>query len=402
MTLTVAKIRDLSPEDGKAKRLSDANGLFIEALPTGTKIFRMAYRIKGKQKSLTFGQFPLISLAEARTMRDEARRHLAFGRDPAEVKKGIDGAGRTAASRTFKAVSEEWLAKRRKENRAPATIEKDEWLISSVLPAIGEMDIAEIRPRHLIDCLQPFADAGRLTKVNDARSRLSRIFRYAVAKEYREINPAASISDALPRPKKRHHAAALTEKDARKVIAAIWSSQATPHVRLALRAGVHMFVRSGEIRQMQWKHVDMEARMISLDAEIMKIKDASAVHLVPISDHLAAILEEAGNAFGREGYVFPSPLKKGRPLSENTLRAAMIAAGIDHREDSAFHGLRRTASTLLNEVGWHPDHVDKQLAHERAGVSGAYNSALYILFRVPMMTAWSEFVEGGKLVGPVV
>lgn len=388
-------IDELKPESKGRYRVADGKSLYLEVTPAGGKFWRFVFRMKdGKQRTMTLGSYPEVTVANARKMRDEARVHVALGRNPIELRHVAEGKSKDE-EHLFRNVAQEWMSNRRASGMSEATLQKDGWIVAKLNLSIGDKDVRIIRPRDLIAAIKPSVDAGHGQTVNDTRFRLAQIFRFAIANELCDMNPAASIRDALPSPKGGNYAAIFDRTEFGELMRSADRYSGWDQTRLCLQLSFHVFLRSGEVRRLQWSHWDKEARMLSVPGSIMK---NGRDHLVPLSDEAVRILEEAEGLFGSSRLMFPSSAKGAEgdlPLSENTLNKAIQSLGFGKRV--TFHGLRQTASTMLNESGkfewaW----IERQLDHHLKGIAGVYNKAQYIKQRTKMMQWWSSEIKRMK------
>jgi integrase len=390
MPLSDIAIRAAKPGP-KPIKLSDERGLFLLVQPSGGKLWRLKYRIAGKEKKLSLGRYPDVALKEARERCTEARKLIASGIDPSE-KKRVDRLNATLrAETTFKAVAEEYIAKCKREGRADVTVGKARWLLSLLEPALGTRPVEEISPVELLAALKKVEAKGHLETARRMRSFASRVFRYAVATARASADPAAALRGALVAPKVTHHSAILEAKGVGALLRAIDGYDGQPMTQLALKLAPHVFVRPGELRQAEWAEIDLEAGIWKIAASKMKMRQP---HIVPLSRQAIAILKAAQVLTGRHRYVFASLYPGKRPMSENTINAALRRLGYSGNEMTA-HGFRAMASTLLNESGkWNPDAIERALAHKASdGVRGAYHRGAHWAERVEMAQWWSDYLD---------
>lgn len=390
MPLNDVAIRAAKPGP-KPIKLSDERGLFLLVQPSGGKLWRLKYRIAGKEKKLSLGRYPDVALKEARERGAEARKLIAAGVDPSE-KKRIDRLDATLkAATTFKAVSDEYIEKCEREGRADVTVGKARWLLSLLEPALGTRPIDEVSPAELLAALKKVEARGHLETARRMRSFASRVFRYAVATSRAATDPAAALRGALVAPKATHHAAILDAKGVGALLRAIDGYEGQPMTQLALKLAPHVFVRPGELRQAEWSEIDLEAGVWKIAAKKMKMRQP---HMVPLSHQAIEIFRAAQALTGRHQYVFASLYPGNRPMSENTINAALRRLGYAGDEMTA-HGFRAMASTLLNESGrWNPDAIERALAHKAAGgVRGAYHRGAHWAERVEMAQWWSDYLD---------
>ena len=344
---------------------------FLLVQPSGGKLWRLKYRYLGKEKKLSLGTYPDVSLRVARERREDARIVLANGSDPGALKATIKGEAKVAAANTFASIADEYIAKIEREGRAAVTIKKTQWLLSLLNRRLGTRPISEITPTELLAALQEVESKGQLETARRMRSLSGRIFRYAVATSRATADPSALLRGALAAPKVRHHSAILEPKAAGELLRAIDGYSGQPLTRLALQLAPHVFLRPGELRRAEWQEFDLDKAIWTVPAEKMKMRDP---HMVPLSRQSIALLESAKAISAGQKYVFSSLYPGNRPMSKNTINAALRRLGYSGTEMTA-HGFRAMASTLLNERGkWSPDAIERALAHKdgngRTGSSG--------------------------------
>lgn len=388
MALSDTAIRAAKPRE-KQYKLNDEKGLLLIVRPSGGKLWRLKYRFGGKELQLTIGTYPEVSLSTARKRRDEARELLAAGKDPSVEKKRAKVAEAISAANTFKAVAEEHIAKRRREGAAVATIAKAKWHLAR-LDKLHRRPIAEIEAFEVLDVLRKLETQGTLEAARQIRAFASRVFRYGVATTRCKADPAALLIGALAAPTVKNHAAITDPKEVGKLLRAIEGYEGQPSTHFALRLAPHVFVRPGELRQAEWREFDFEDAVWTIPASRTKMRKE---HAVPLSRQAVTILREAEKYSGEGALVFPG-LRGKRPISDNTMNAALRRLGYGH-DDMTAHGFRAMASTLLNGSGkWRPDVVERALAHgERDKIRAAYNRAEYWDERVKMAQWWSDYLD---------
>jgi integrase len=396
--LTDTRVRSAKSGERPVK-LSDGGGLHLLIQPHGTKLWRFAYRFLDKQKTLALGVYPTIGLQEARQRRQDAKRLLAKGVDPS-VERQLDKA-RARAGQTFGAVAEELLSKLEREGRAAVTLDKKRWLLGFALPAIGDRLINEITAPQLLSVIRSVEARGHYETARRLRSTCGMVFRYAIATSRAERDPAADLHGALITPKVIHRAAITDPTGIGGLLRAIDGFEGTVTVQSALRLAPLVFVRPGELRFAEWQELDLDAAEWKISASKMKMRRP---HRVPLSRQALAVVRELRSFTGTGQWLFPSIRSSAKPISENTLNAALRRLGYSSEEMSA-HGFRAMASARLNEMGrWNPDAIERQLAHqEEDSVRRAYvHAAEYWQERVKMMQAWADYLdqlrEGGKVV----
>jgi len=399
MSLTKTAIKNAKP-GAKACKISDGGGLHLLIEPHGSKLWRFAYRFAGKQKTLSIGQYPSVSLEEAREAREKARKRLREGIDPSEAKKTDDRQRKLSAENTFRAIAEEWVTKLKRENRALATLKKIEWLLGFAYPAIGPRPIVEISSADVLDVLRRVEIRGRYETARRLRSTIGCVFRYGIATARAENDPSIALRGALTVPKVKHRAALIEPKAVGGLLRAIDGFEGQRSIRAALKLMALLFPRPGELRGAIWSEFDLETSVWTIPAERTKMRRA---HRVPLSPEAVAILRDLQTITGRGQFLFPSVRSVKRTLSENTLNAALRRLGYSKDEATA-HGFRATASTLLNESGkWPADVIERQLGHvENDDVRRAYSRSEYWDERVKMMSWWATYLDDLKMVGNVV
>jgi integrase len=392
--LTDNAIRSAKPRD-KPYKLFDERGLFLLVTPSGGRWWRLKFRVAGKEKLLSLGVYPDITLKSARELRDDARRELAGGVDPSAKRK----AEKIAEADSFEAVAREWFAKF-SANWADTHSEKIiRRLEADIFPWLGSRPVGQITAPELLTCVRRIEGRGALDTAHRALQNCGQIFRYAVATNRAERDPAADLRGALP-PVNGGHFASITDPTAiGALLRDIDGYQGTFVGRCAMRLAPLVFVRPGELRKAEWSEFDLDKAEWRIPAERMK---ARVLHIVPLSTQTVAILRELHPLTGSGRYVFPSLRTTERPISENTINAGLRRLGYGGDQMTG-HGFRSMASTLLNEQGWNRDAIERQLAHgERDEVRAAYNYAQYLPERRKMMQAWSDYLDGLRTGGNVV
>lgn len=394
MPLTAAEIRAFQPKNARY-RVTDGKGLYIEIAPSGSKHWRMKYRVNAKEKRLSFGAWPEVSLADARAMRDEARGKLRAGIDPGHEKKMAKIASQISAGNSFLSVAEDFIdVKMAKSGKAEATVSKARWYLSLLTPALGARPIAEIEPAELLAVLKALENKGHRETANRARSFASRVFRYGVATTRCKGDPANLLISALARPIVKHRAAILEPKLLGDFLRAIDAYMGGPIVKLAMQIAPHVFLRPGELRRASWAEIDFDEAIWTVPAERTKMRKP---HALPLSSQVIALLRELELHSGGYELLFPGQRSHLRPMSENTLNQTYRRLGFDGDTVTA-HGLRATASTLLNESGkWHPDAIERALAHGHSdAVRGAYARGQHWEERIAMAQWWSTYLDKVK------
>lgn len=401
MALNHIQITHIKPQ-AHAQKVADSGGLYLVVQPNGTKLWRMNYRYAGRQKTLHFGIWPDVGLADARELRTAARKKIAAGLDPAVAKRIENIARRVAADNTFKGIAEEWVSKIEREGRAQITVYKIRWLLGMAYPMLGTLPITQITPQEVLAVLRKVEATARYESARRMRSVLSRVFRYAIATARADRDMASDLRGALITPKVKHLAAITTPKEAGALMRAIEGYEGHEITALALRLSPHLFVRPGELRRAEWSEFDTSTAVWSLAADKMKMRRP---HRVPLSRQVLGILNELRVLTGHGRFLFPSFRSPRQCMSENTINASLRRLGYN-REEMTAHGFRAMAATLLNEMGiWNPDAIEKQLAHlDTSMVRRAYTRGEYWDERVKMMQHWSDYLDqlrdGAKILRP--
>jgi integrase len=396
--LTDTKLRALRPRE-RLYRIADANGLCVEVTPAGSKLWRYRFRLHGKASMAALGEYPIVSLVEARKRRDHARVTLDAGVSPVTAARARRNAQAERAGNTFSLVAGEFLAQRAKKLSA-ASVKRERRLIEQDLGSIGNVAVADVDAKALLAALRKIEQRGAVETAHRARSLAAQVFRYAIATGRTERNPAADLVGALASPASGHFAS-LTDPDAiAPMLRAIHAYQGTPIVAAALKLAPMVFVRPGELRTMHWADVDLKAGEWRFTAS-----KTGTPHIVPLSSQAVAVLEELRPLTDSGEFVFPSVRSIRRSMSENTLNAALRTLGYDGKTMTG-HGFRAMARTILDEVlGFRPDYIEHQLAHAvRDPLGRAYNRTAHLAERRKMMQAWADYLDalrtGAKLVAP--
>lgn len=389
MPLTDIEVRTAKPRE-KPYKLSDEKGMYLEVMPTGAKYWRLKYRHIGKEKRLALGVYPEVSLKDARTKRDTARSLIADGLDPSAQKKAAKAAAVTRATSNFENVAREWFSKHSPSWASSHADKIIRRLERDVFPWLGRRPIAEITAPELLTVLRRIESRGAVETAHRAQQNCGQIFRYAIATGRAERDPSADLRGALPPTKERHHPSITDPKAIAGLLRAIEGYTGSYVTKCALRLAPLLFVRPGELRKAEWHEISLENAEWRIPAEKMKMR---AVHIVPLSKQTVAILQELKPLTGNGRYVFPGARTGSRPMSENTVNAALRRLGYGS-DDMTGHGFRSMASTLLNEQGWNRDAIERQLAHaERDSVRAAYNYAEHLPERRKMMQAWADYLH---------
>ena len=412
--LTDTKIKRLKPQI-KTFKETDSNGLYLEVRPTGKRFFRFRYRHPQtrKEQVLTIGEYPAVSLQQAREQRNQAKELLAQGMDPNEHKqeakqsyKQVEQEKERLANRmTFEQLFREWHKHNSQSERNPSgwsyayakdtrqRIEK--WL----LPSLGDRPIEEVTPREVISALKAVEAGGALETLKRLKQYAGRMYKYAIGLGYCEWNPAADLpSDIFAKQQKTNYAHLTNSAELQQLFRSIESYCGDISTKAALIMAPYVFLRPKELAALEWAEVDLKKGVIEIKADRMKKKRA---HLIPISEQVRSQLEEQARYSGGSRFVFRSPRTASRPISEQSLNAALHRLGFKGLQ--TVHGFRHTASTLLNELGFNGDWIEKQLAHEQINqVRATYNKAQYLKERVRMVQAYANHLDSIKAGADVV
>ncbi len=375
----------------------------------GAKWRRFDYTVKGKRKTLSMGVYPATGLADARRKAQEARVNVANGIDSSAIRNDIKTERKLTAENekrldlglpiinSFEHIARDWLASIAHKVRDVTHQKKIRRFELHAFPAIGNIAISEIKSPDIFSLIKPIIVKKELETAHRLHSEISAAFSYAIAHGFIDYDPAQAVAAQIPAQKAKHRAALTEPKDVAQLLRDIYGYQGTFVVQCAFRLSPLLFQRPGEIRQMEWKDVDLDAKEWRYF-----VTKTEVLHIVPLSIQAVAILEDIKPLTGSGRYVFPSSRGDGRPMSDGTIRTALKTLGYDSDVMTA-HGFRTTASTLLNEQGWGADAIERQLCHmPRDAVRAAYNRAQYLDERRRMMQSWADYLDGLKAGGAVV
>lgn len=387
MALSDTAIRKAKPAD-KPQKLRDGGGLYLLLRPDGARWWRWDYRrpVTGKRNTLSLGVYPSVGLAEARDKHQAAKKLLAAGVDPGVHRKAERAISSDRAANSFAVVGEELLIKRAK-TITPGTAARERRLLDKDLsPYIGARPVAEVTAPELLSALRRIEARGAVETAHRARTLSSQVFRYAIATGRADRNPASDLAGALEQPEKSHFPSITEPAEVAPMLRALHGYYGTPVVMAALKLAPLVFVRPGELRRARWADVDLEAgewRYLSTKTE--------TPHIVPLASQAVEILRELQPLTGRGEFVFPGIRDRHRPMSENTVNAALRRLGFD-KDTMSGHGFRAMARTILDEVlGFRPDFIEHQLAHAVRDPNGrAYNRTAHLAERRKMMQAWAD------------
>jgi integrase len=390
MPLTDVQTRNAKPK-AKPYKLTDGGGLYLLIQPHGARLWRLNYRFHGKQKTLALGKYPDVSLAEARKRQADARQLLADKIDPGAQRKAEKLAALESAFNTFEALAIEWHDKQAgiwTSNHAALVIRI---MRRYLFPIIGNVPVSSIDAPELLRALRPIEARGAIETAHRARTIASQVFRYAIQTGRAERDPAGDLRGALKPILVKHHAAITDPSKVGELLRAIDGYNGTLVGRCALRLLPLVFTRPGELRAMEWAEIDLSAALWVIPASKMKMRES---HIIPLSKQALSILNEIKPLTGGGRYVFQGERGKGRPISENTVNAALRRLGYS-KEEMTGHGFRAMARTLLDEaLCFRLDYIEQQLAHTVKDPLGrAYNRTKHLDERAKMMQAWADYLD---------
>ena len=387
MPLTDVKIRNLKVKE-KPYKVSDFDGLHLLVNPSGSKLWRLKYRVHGKEKLLSIGAYPNVGLKHARTVRDEARSQIAAGEDPSRIKRERTLAEKEAHGQTFERVAAAYVSKVEKEGRSKATMTKVNWFLSMANGAFGGQPISQITSPIVLRCLRKVEAKGHYESARRLRSTIGAVFRYAIANGLAENDPTFALRDALIRPQVTPRAAITDETVLGGLMRSIQAFDGQPTTRIGLELLAIVVTRPGELRQAEWSEIDFDKATWSIPASRMKMRSE---HRVPLPDRALNLLYELQGLTGYGTLLFPSVRSAKRCMSENTLNSALRRMGYTGDEMTS-HGFRATFSTLANESGlWNPDAIERALAHvEKNEVRRAYARGEHWEERVRLASWWAD------------
>ncbi len=391
MALTELKIKSSKPQL-KAYKLADEKGMYLLVQPSGGKLWRLDYRFDGKRKTLALGSYPDVTLSNSRDRRDEARKILAAGSDPSEIKKALKAGRKEQAANSFEVTARRWHQKNAgkwSESYADKTIRM---LERDVFPWIGSKPVADLEAPEFLSVARRVEKRGHIDTAHRAMQLCGQVMRFAVAEGLVRRDPTGDLRGALV-PVESNHMPSVTEP-ARvgQILQMFEAFTGSFQVQCALKLAPMVFTRPGELRRAKWADINLDEAMWSIPAEVMKMREP---HLVPLSTQAVEILKDLLPFSGHLEYVFPGGRDPKRPMSDAAVNAAMRRLGIDTQNELTGHGFRAMARTILHErLGYEPDVIEQQLAHKTPGPLGAaYARAKFIDKRIKMMQAWSEYLD---------
>ena len=393
MALTNLQVKQAQAKE-KPHKLGDGKGLYLYVTTKGQKYWRFDYRFGGKRKTLAFGVYPEVSLADARASRDDARKQIGNDIDPSEVQRSKKLAKHHSQENSFKALALEWYAQEKPNWSDSHSYRVDRMMHKELFPYIGNRPVDEITSADLLACLRRVEKRGVLETARRVKQVSGQVFRYAVATGKATRDPSADLKGALAIPKKSHFPAVTDPKEVGSLLLALDDYQGTPEVATALKLAPLLFCRPGELRHMEWAEINFEKQEWFIAGEKMKTKND---HIVPLSRQSIEALQNLLHLTGQRQYVFPSARSPRRPMSDNTVLAALRRLGIP-KETMTGHGFRAMARTLLDEeLGYRIEWIECQLAHAVRDANGrAYNRTTYLKQRKKMMQHWADYLDNLK------
>lgn len=369
---------------------TDGGGMHLLVKAAG-KYWRMNYRFAGKQKTLSLGVYPAVSLSSARKLREKAREQLAAGADPSAIKKDQKRAAVQASTDTFEAIAREWLIKTAARRGDKTQSRVTSWLEKNILPAVGGMPIASMTPRDILAALRTMEARGAAESARRVLGYCGQIFQYAMLTEVAAKDITVGLHRALEDVEQRHYAAITDPVQAGALLRAIDAYHGHPYATAALKIAPLVFVRPGELRMAEWSEFDLDSATWEIPGPRMKMDVA---HIVPLAEQAVAILHALYAITGSGTYVFPSIRSRHRPMSDNTVNAALRGMGYS-KEVMTGHGFRAMARTIMDEVmGERVDLIEHQLAHQVKDVNGrAYNRTAHLPARREMMQRWADYLD---------
>lgn len=386
MPLTELAIKNAKPRD-KTYNLTDGNGLGIAISPAGGKLWRWRYRYNGKEQILALGKYPAITLAQARRLRDEARELVESGQHPTRVKQAKKLRRMSDSENTFESIARHWHTHRDGKLNRKYHAQILTRLEQHVFPVIGAVPITEITIPDIVKTIEKIGDKGTIITAKRMKQYIAQIFRFAAQRGLCQHNPASDLKDILPSADQNHHAC-VDIFDAPELLQKIYERN-EDFSKTAMQMLALTFVRTGELIGAKWEEIDWERKEWNIPAARMKMKRP---HTVPLSRQAIEILTKLREKTGDKSFMFYSPASKSKHISNGSVLMALRRMGYQGRMTG--HGFRTLASTILNEKGYRPDIIERQLAHEDADrIRSAYNRADYLSERTQMMQDYADILD---------
>jgi len=388
MALSDREIKSAKPKD-KDYKLSDGKGLYLLVTKAGGKLFRLKYRFEGKEKKLSIGSYPDVSLKKARSISDEAKERLAEGVDPSFYKQAAKEEKQESFANSFEAIALEWRSVMQKDKAETTQKRVSNILTQYLFPLLGKKPINDIPISSILATLKAIEKKGAIETTRRARQLISQIYRYAIATGRAERDPIPDLRGAFEPQHVKHHSALVEPKDVGHLMVAIDNFQGTPVVKAALKFSSLFFCRPGELRHLKWESINKEEKRIEIISDKTKQQ-----HIIPLSKQAILLLEELEPLTGRSEFILPSARGRSRPMSENAVRTALRTMGYDN-DSMTPHGFRAMARTLLDEVlEYRIEWIEQQLAHSVRDANGrAYNRTKHLKQRTAMMQRWADYLD---------
>lgn len=386
MKLNARLVKETKPQE-KNYKLSDGGGLYLLVTPNGSRYWRLKYRVAGKEKLLSVGVYPEVSLADARATRDEAKRLIKAGGDPSENKRQEKQARHGGVGNTFEQIAREWYQGRYDRWSESYRTEMLSTFEHDVFPYIGHRPINEIKPLELMAVLAKLEKRGATEKMRKVRQRCGEVWKYAIITGRAEYNPAPDLASAM-KPHKREHYPYLTVTELPEFLTSLSAYSGSMLVKLAMRLLILTGTRPGELRQAQWAEIDFDTALWEIPAERMKMRRP---HVVPLANQAMELLNQLKPVTGHCSFIFPGRIQRSKPISEMTLN--VLARRIGYGGRVTGHGFRHTMSTILHEQGFNTAWIETQLAHvDKNSIRGTYNHAQYLDGRREMLQWYADFL----------
>lgn len=395
--LSAAAVKNATTEGQAQRKLADGEGLTL-VIRSDSKVWWMRYRFNGKERTYTLGKYPAVSLKDARAGREEAKRLIAEGQDPVTQRTTSKADRLDASANTFQAIAVEWLETVHKKTVGPTTYPKNKRRFEMhAFPKLGRRPITEIKPMEVLDVLRVVENKGQADNANRLKTLIGQVFRYAVSLGRTPHDITADLRGLLAPPDVKHYPAIVTPDEIAKLLKELHAYWGHPTVCAALRVAPYVFLRPGNLRQMRWSEIDWDAA--TWTAETTKNGEPL---VVPLASQVVGILREMHTLNGHELWVFPSGHGRGRPMSENTVSAALNRMGFKGLMTG--HGFRAMATTVLTErLGFRAEIIEMQMAHRVRDVHGrAYNRTTWLPERREMMQQWADYLDNLRTDGNVV
>lgn len=399
MKLSEVAVRKAKPKEKPYKK-ADGGGLYLQVMPTGAKYWRLKYRIGGKEKRMALGVYPDVTLAKARERREAARKLLADGIDPSAEKQAQKAAKVEQAENSFEVIAREWFAKYSPNWRASHSDKILTRLEQNIFPHIGNHPISEITPRALLAVIRRIESRGALAIAHRILASCGRVFRYAVSTGRAESDPTRDLRGALPPAKSKKFAAITNPQEVGELLRDIDGYSGSHIVKCALRLAPLLFVRPGELRQMEWKDLNLDAAQW-----VYHVSKTDTMHIVPLAKQAVEVLREIHPLTGRGKYVFQGQRDHEKPMSDSAILSALRRLGWSNGEMTP-HGFRAMASTILDNMGYRQEWLERQLAHEEPNkIKAAYKREVWRMYlpeRTAMMQAWADYLDSLKAGAEVI